>query len=210
MNRFMGIACCLVALVVAPAARAQSTDFVVSNIYVDNVRQPKSILDIARDCSNNPGCQAAVQAAEAYFQVPVSRVVEGAAMLAPSMQGEGTYVTATLPQGYAYCSASMKMVSIVPHDGDRGALFLGMAKPAGLYYETWTPVQGLGGGNSWVEAAISVLGIRQELAAQAYTDGTCHVPERVLWYCRGGGCVDTADAGQSKDSSSPPGAGSAK
>jgi hypothetical protein len=210
MNKFMHVACCLALLVVASESRAQSTEYVVSNIYIDNVRQPKNVLDAARDCANDDGCALFLQAVDNYFQVPVSRVVQGAALLAPSQQGEGTYVTASLPQGYAYCRSTMKMTSIVPHDGPRGSLFLGMSKPNGLYYETWTPVQGMGGGRSWVEGGISILGIREDLAAEAYADGTCHGPERVLWYCRGGGCVDTADEGQAKDSSSPPEANSAK
>lgn len=190
--------------------QAQQTDFVVSNIYIDNVRQPKSVLDVARDCSNNAGCMALFKVVDSYFQVPASKVVSGAAMLAPQQQGEGTYVNASLPAGYAYCKASMKMVSIVPHDGPRGSLFLARATAKGLYYETWTPVQGAGGGRSWVEAGISVLGVRQDLAAASYANGTCFRPERVLWYCRGGGCKNTNDTGQSKDSSSPPGAMSAK
>ncbi len=191
-------------------AHSQSSDFVVTNVYIDNVRQPKSVLDIARDCANNPGCAVFLNAVDNYFQIPVSRFVSAGAALAPRQQGEGTYVTATLPSGYAYCKATMKMTSIVPHDGPRGSLFMAMSKPNGLYYETWTPVQGLGQGRSWVEAGISILGIRQDLAASSYASGTCYRPERALWYCRGGGCTDTEDRGQAKDTSSPPGAMSAK
>ena len=197
-------------LLVGGVAHTQSSDFVVTNVYIDNVRQPKSVLDIARDCANNPGCAVFLKAVDNYFQIPVSRVVSVGAALAPSQQGEGTYVTATLPSGYAYCKATMKMTSIVPHDGPRGSLFMAMSKPNGLYYETWTPVLPITEGRSWVEAGVSIVGIRQDLAASAYANGTCFPPERALWYCRGGGCTDTEDRGQAKDTSSPPGANSAK
>jgi hypothetical protein len=195
---------CLLCVLASSWAAAQSAEYVVSNIYIDNVRQPKSILDVAKECSNNRACMALASAAEAYFQVPVSKVVSGAAALAPTQQGEGTYVNATLPPGYAYCKTAMRMVSIVPKDGPRGSLFLGRADANGLYYETWTPVQGAGQGRSWVEATISLLGIRQDLASAAYQDGRCFKPVRVLWYCRGGGCTDSDDKGQSKDANPPP------
>jgi hypothetical protein len=177
----------------ATVSLAQSSDYVTTNIYIDNVRQPKNVLDIARDCSNNTACMAMFKAADTYFQIPASRVISVAAALAPKLDGEGTFVVANLPSGYAYCKATMHMVSIVPHDGDRGSTFLGQSRANGFYYETWTPVQGAGGGRSWVEAGIK-----------------CYASQRVLWYCRGGGCVDTDDRGQSKDASSRPGAGSAK
>jgi len=196
--------------VITMSVSAQTSDYVSVNIYIDNVRQPKNVLDIARDCANNPACVGLFKAADNYFQVPASRVVTVAAALAPQRNGEGTFVHTTLPSGYAYCKATMRMVSIVPHDGPRGSTFLGQSRANGFYYETWTPVQGPGGGRSWVEAGISVLGIRQDLANSAYASGKCFSPQRVLWYCRGGGCTNTDDRGQSKDSSSPPGAMSAK
>lgn len=191
-------------------AQAQNTDFVTMNLYIDNVQQPKTILDGARECSNNAGCMAFMRAVDNYFQVPASKIVTVAGRIAPAGSGEGRQVTATLPDGYAYCKSTMRMVSIVPHDGDRGSLFFGAARPNAFYYETWTPVLGPFDGRSWVEAGVMVLGIRQSLADAAYADGTCYRPNRVLFYCRGGGCSNTEDRGQSKEAASPPGANSAK
>jgi hypothetical protein len=191
-------------------AQAQNSDFVTVNVYIDNVQQPKSVLDVSRDCSNSVGCVAFMKAVDSFFQVPASRVVAVAGQLASDTKGEGKHVTASLPAGYAYCKSSMRMVSIVPRDGDRGALFFGQSKAEALYYETWTPTRGPFNGRSWVEAGISILGIRQSMASAAYADGSCYRPDRVLWYCRGGGCADTEDRGQAKEAASPPGAGSAK
>jgi hypothetical protein len=189
---------------------AHAQDFVTVNAYIDNVQGPKNVLDIARDCNNNAGCVAFLKVVDSYFQIPASRVVTAAAIIAPTSQGEGTYVRVNLPAGYAYCSSAMKMTSIVPNGGPRGSLFRGASEPNALYYETWTPKQGIGAGRSWVEAGVSVLGVRQGMAQAAYSDGTCFRPGRTIWYCRGGGCTDVEDRGQSKDSSSPPGASSAK
>lgn len=182
---------------------AQSSDFITANIYVDNVRAPKNVLDIARDCSNNPACVAIFKAADNYFQVPASKVVSIAATLAPKSVDEGTYVFAKLPPDYTYCKSTMHMVSIVPHDGPRGSTFMGQSRDDGLYYETWTPKQPIGGGRSWVEAGISILGVRRELASEFYASGKCYSPQRVLWYCRGGGCKSTDDIGQAKSNVTP-------
>jgi hypothetical protein len=205
----LGLAALSLLLIGGPA-HSQSSDFIVSNVYIDNVRQPRNVLDIARDCVNNKGCALFLNAVDNYFQLPISRTVSVAAALAPTHNGEGTYVHSTLPSGYAYCKATMKMTSIVPYGGPRGSLFMAMSKPDGLYYETWTPRLPPTEGRSWVEAGVSIVGVRQDLAASARANGTCYGPERVLWYCRGGGCTDTEDRGQSKDSSSPPAAMSAK
>ena len=120
-------------------------------------------------------------------------------------------MTIGLPQGYQYCKSQMRMVSIVPNDGPRGSTFLGRVDPTSVYVETWTPVQGIGAGRSWVEAEMTVLGVRSGIAEQSYRDGTCNRPgNRHIFYCRGSGCVSTNDDGQAVSASSPPGAGSRK
>ena len=117
-------------------------------------------------------------------------------------------MTIQLPSGYVYCKSEMKMVSIVPKDGPRGSTFLGEAKESSLFLETWTPTKKPWDGRSWVEANLTLIGVRKDLADSRYQDGTCQRPNRHLWYCRGGGCVDTQDRGQKLDVRTTPGANS--
>ena len=105
----------------------------------------------------------------------------------------------------------MRLTSIVPRDGDRGAMFLGRADADGLYSETWTPIMPPGQGRSWVEGDLSVVGVRSDLATAKYMTGACHKPGRAIFYCRGRGCESGAvDNGQSVDTSSQPPAGGRK
>ncbi len=203
-------------LLLSGAATAQESEYVVVGVHLDNVREQKNIFTTAEECANNPACVALMNAAENYFQVPVGKVVSGLATLAADNQGEGTYMHFALPPGYQYCKAKMTMGSIVPHVGPRGSLFLGRAEQRGLYVETWTPVNQMFAGGSWVEADLTIVGVRDDLAASSYENGgSCINPisdagMRHLFYCRGGGCVDTDDEGQNVDASSPPDENSAK
>lgn len=199
-------ACAALALFAAPAHGA--SDFVKMDIYIDEVRNSKTGFDLAGECADNPFCISVAEAAGAYIGIPVGEIVQAAATFRRDSNGEGMFVFADLPSGYTYCRASMKMVSIVPHDGPRGSTFLGQSRDHGFYYETWTPVRPITEGRSWVEAKIAVIGVRDDLAAEAVSSGTCGTPMRVLWYCRGGGCHDTEDKGQSKSSATRPAANS--
>lgn len=191
----------------ALAQQFGQSDFVMVASHIDNVRQQTDIFQTASQCVNNPVCVALAQALSASG-VPVNKIVAAAATLATNPQGEGTFMTIGLPAGYAYCSSSMRLTSIVPHDGDRGATFLGRADANSLYSETWTPNMPFGQGRSWVEGDLSVVGVRADMAQASYANGQCHAPGRAIFYCRGGGCEGGAvDNGQSVNTSSPPPAG---
>ena len=180
-------------------------DFVVVSTKIDNVRDQKNVFQVAQECDNNSICTALMTAASSYFQIPIDKLVSGTALLANNKSGEGTFMTIGLPSGYSYCKSQMRMVSIVPRDGDRGSTFLGRADAKGMYAETWTPVQGIGQGRSWVEAEITLVGVLDSLASWSYSSGTCRKPEsRNLFYCRGGGCVNTNDDGQRVPSAARP------
>ncbi len=183
-------------------------DFVVTKVYVDNVMQPKNLLDIAKDCDNNPQCKLVAKAAAEYFQLPIDKTISGMAYLAPAREGEGWHSTVTLPAGYQYCTSSMRMVSIVPHDGPRGSLWRGATQLNGMYLESWTPKQTLFGGNSWVESEVTLVGVKENVAFEARSAGKCNsaAAGRSIWYCRGGGCNNVDDKGQSVPTSYPPGA----
>lgn len=187
-------------------------EFVASKIRVDQVMQPKNMLTVASECNNNNSCKAAAKAISAYFELPVDKTITAMAYLAPTREGEGWNSTMSLPSGYVYCSSSMQMISITPHDGPRGSLWRGATDPKGLYLEAWTPTQGFGGGRSWVEAEVTLIGVRQDLASKMIANGKCNssAAGRTIWYCRGGGCEGGSirDNGQSVSTSSPPGANS--
>jgi hypothetical protein len=185
------------------------SDFVIVASHIDNVRQQTTIFQAAFQCTENPACVALAEVVSAASGVPVNKIVAVAAKLSTDRQGEGTFMNLKLPDGYAYCSSSMRLTSIVPHDGDRGSTFLGRADADGLYSETWTPVMPAFQGSSWVEGDLTVVGVRSDMAAVKYMIGTCQRPGRAIFYCRGGGCEGGAvDNGQSVNTSSPPGPGS--
>jgi len=204
-----------IALSISPTmGSTQRSEYVVVATRIDNVRSHKSIFDGMRECAENNICASLVTAGSQYFGIPVDKVIAAGALLSDRSQGEGTWMSIGLPDGYSYCKARMETVSIVPNDGPRGSLFLARADSAGLSIETWTPVLPPLQGRSWVEANISVVGVRNDLAAARIADGTCRRGnERHLVYCRGGGCENprvTEDNGQNVDVSSPPGARSRK
>lgn len=195
---------------IGTTASAQTSPYITTRFHIDVTRQPKDLSDGVRECADSTACAAAVEAIGNYYGIPAGEMLQAAATFSRNIQGEGTYVFTKLPSNYTYCRASVGNVSITPHDGPRGSLFMGQSRPDGLYYETWTPVQGYGGGTSWVETDVTLIGVRTDLADQARATGKCGTPMRVLWYCRGGGCGPREDRGQSLDASSPPGANSAK
>lgn len=195
--------------------QASAAPYVAIGVTIDNVRGPQNLFDVARSCSANNLCAGLLAAAEYFSGLPVSQVVGIAALLSRNVYGEGTESNLTLPSGYAYCMARVHTVSIVPNGGDRGSLLLTRADGNGLNVQTWTPVLPPFDGRSWVEANITLIGVRNDLAEASYrNDGPCYRPNsRVFLYCRGGGCEvprTTDDRGQAVDASSPPGAGSRK
>jgi len=209
-GRLIALAAALVFVLAPIPAVAQQSTYVAVAAKIDRVQGPQNLFNAMGDCSSNPLCTALVDAMSAYFQIPLDQVVAVGGMLSTTRQGQGGNMTIRLPQGYAYCSSEMKMVSIVPHDGPKGSLFLGEAKESSLFLETWTPTLSMFDGRSWVEANLTVIGVRQDLASTRYQNGTCQRPNRHLWYCRGGGCIDTQDRGQDVDVRTPPSANSRK
>jgi hypothetical protein len=199
-----------------PKSRQELPEHVVIGAHLDNVRQPKSILRTLSECGNDDACQRVAQLIASVTEIPVDKIVRGAAVISPASAAtaEGTYFDFGLPAGYSYCSATINTASIVPHDGPRGSTLLARADKRKLYVETWTPVLPLAQGRTWAEADIRLIGVRDDLASSAYASSAspCYAPNsRIILYCRGGGCEQprsTTDKGQSVNASSPPGASS--
>jgi hypothetical protein len=194
-----------VALVVAasvfalfgPVASGQSSpEYVVVEAHIDAVQGPTNIYQLAADCSNNSTCQGAMQAISAATGYPVGEAVAVAGALDYGREDEGSHTMVSLPQGYSYCTARFNLTSIVPRDGARGSTLMLEGRQengsAGVWVETWTPRQQIFDGRSWVEGNLTVVGVRNDLAAAAYPGHTpCYsVPNnrRIFFACRGRGC----------------------
>lgn len=192
----------------APTAPEQPTHAAIS-VTVDQTMAAKTPIQHVAECRTSAPCMAVLSAISEVTQIPVDKAVAAIASISKSQKSgsETADFRFTLPAGYRYCASSMTMTSIIPFDGDKGSLFSSRALPNGVSAQTWTPVRN-DGGRSWVEATIDVVGIRYDLAEAAYSSGRCLAPGsgegRLLYYCRGGGCVSTKDRGQSVSTNTPP------
>lgn len=176
-------------LLVAASAPAfgNDSDFVVVQQTINPVVQPKTVADAAQECANDAVCSGLVDAAASYFGVQPGTVSAAmAAIPRAESRGEESWFEIYLPQGYEYCRSKIETTSIVPATGDRASLMAAKARTDHVYIYTWTPVQGLGDGRSWVEARYTVLGVRKALAADARSNGTCRSNQDALLIdCRG-------------------------
>ena len=202
----------LVALLAqASTSQAQfGNTYVAVNMHLDQVMQPKDGFNVASDCTNSAICSSALSAISAASGYPIDKVVAVAALFSTSNFGEGNGFNVNLPSGYRYCTSNFRLTSIVPHDGDRGSRILLRADDNGLYAETWTPVLGPGEGRSWVEGDVTVVGVRSDLAASAYSGATpCRAGNsRPFFWCRGSGCEGSiSDTGRAISMVGVPGAG---
>ena len=185
----------------ASLSSASTPMFVLSAVHIDVTMQPKSIFAVIQECNTNQACKTIVNSAGEYFGVPTKEIFTANAILGANTrkEGEESYFDLRLPNGYSYCKSSMVLISIIPHDGDRGSTFAARSVDDGINAMTWTPVLGLGQGQSWVEANIEILGVRTDSSELYYKAGQCNRPKnRLLWNCRGGGCIKTEGSVQIK------------
>ena len=183
-----------------------SNKFALMVMHIDQTQTAKSVFDTINDCGKNLICAPIVTAAGEYFGVPVGEILALSAVIS-NLQFHGDEERSfdfKFPVGYIYCKSQMIMTSIVPHDGPRGSIFLAYAADNQISFSTWTPRQGFGGGRSWIEADMQVLAVQKEYAEQAYQSKQCfRAGERLLFKCRGGGCVNTKDTGQNVSNHTP-------
>ena len=176
------------------AAEVKAQDFVVNQMYVDQTVQPKSIVDALGECVRSDSCTGAVMAAAAYFGVSIDPQIIAIARVAAYRQGEPDGQTfdhiLPLPEGYRFCRLHFNAVSIAPSSGDRASEVEVWANPSFAHLYTWTPVQGIGGGRSWVEAEVTLLGVRNDLYSMKVSDGTCQPIEQrtLIGQCKGNPC----------------------
>jgi hypothetical protein len=135
---------------------------------------------------NNATCRALVDTAAVYLGVPPGRVSAAMAIVPQARRaGEEGWYTVKLPAGYKYCRSTIRMISVVPATGDRASVFSARANQDNIGMYTWTPKQGLGGGRSWVEAIVTLYGVRNDKADQYRAAGTCKPYGMLLLSCRG-------------------------
>jgi hypothetical protein len=172
-------------MMVSVCAQAQ-TDFSATSIKVDAVMQPKQPADAFKECANDSVCSSIIGGAATYLGVPPT-LVSGALAIIPKAEraGEEGHYTIEVPQGYVYCRASIRTVSVVPATGDRASVMSATSNDHGVAVYTWTPKQGLGQGRSWVEADYTIYGVKADLAGKYRAEGKCKPPGKNLINCRG-------------------------
>lgn len=177
---------CIAALAMAFAGTAAATDFVVMKVRLDQVMQPKNVIQAVQDCSSSDVCKTLVDAAATYLGAPPGTVSAAMASIpGPQYSGEDANFRYNVPSGYQYCRALIRTISVTPASGDRASVMSAGNDKNGVHAYTWTPRQGLGGGRSWVEAEFTIYGVRNEIADQMRAKGTCRAFGKPLINCRG-------------------------
>jgi len=162
-------------------------EFIVANVRLDRVKDPKNAFDLIEDCKKNPLCVGAIDLAASTLGVPPGTITAGAAAI-PNLRSEGEefWFTYHLPQGYSYCRSRIVTTSVVPNTGDRASVLSAMSEERGINGYTWTPRLQSWEGRSWLEADFILYGVADEVRAQHVAAGRCRVHGQRLIDCRGG------------------------
>ncbi|MGR9503666.1 hypothetical protein ACU8MW_08110 [Rhizobium leguminosarum] len=195
MNCLTTLACTILVLntpAIAAIASAEDTDYVVVSAKVNPVQHPKGPGELLGDCARNAACTAVVKAGAAYIGVPPVAVSAALAVVGgskPDDSEEGRF-TISLSAAYVYCRSQIHMISVVPADGKRASVFSAASNEHGMSFYTWTPKRPVGGGRSWVDADVTVYGVKEGLAKQAQAEKKCSPWGRTIEDCRGNGTGD--------------------
>lgn len=193
MKSLTTLACATLSMALSTSlAVSADTDYVVVSAKVNPVQHPKGPGDLLGECARNDACSAVVKAGAAYLGVPSMAVSAALALVAgdkPSGSEEGRF-TISLPAGYVYCRSQIRMISVVPADGERASIFSASSVENGMSFYTWTPKRGVGQGRSWVDADVTVYGVKARLVQQAQADNKCTAWGKNIENCRGNGSGD--------------------
>lgn len=165
------------------------SDLTVIKVKLDQVMQPASLTSVVHDCTTNPACKFALDAAAAYVGVDSSLITSAVAQIQKSRNGEDGDFHYILPAGYQYCRAMVETVSVVPKTGDKASLMSITGSNRDVRVQTWTPRLGLLDGKSWVEANFTIVGVRDKLAQQYRSNGVCK-DKYLRAVCRGGSGIN--------------------
>lgn len=163
-----------------------TNDLVVIGTRINPDRAAKNFGTVLRECTGNQICNGVLDSALAEFGVPNGTVKTVVDFIPNVTQGgEGTSYQMKLPAGYSFCHLKMDFYSAVPATGNRASFIDINMTAAVVTVNTWTPVRNLGQGRSWVDAFITVQGVRNEVADRWYSSGKCRVARNERLYCRG-------------------------
>lgn len=168
------------------ASALNPADTVIIAARINPERAAKNLGTVLRECTGNSVCNGAIDAALGYFGVP-----SGSAKLVmdfiPNVTqgGEMTFYEMKLPAGYSFCHLKMDFYSTVPPTGDRSPFMDINMTAAFVKVKTWTPVRNASEGRSWIDALVTVQGVRNEVADQWYSAGKCKIARNEKLYCRG-------------------------
>jgi hypothetical protein len=176
----------LMSLATFGSSRHHSEKFTVVGIHINPERSPKSIPDTLNECIHEPICKKVVDAVSAYAGVDSSMITGAIATTEINRAGQETQYILRLPQGYEYCHAAVHTRSVNKPDDQRSPFMQVTATPSGVMIFTWTPEYNLGEGRSWVDADITVVGVRHDLALKKIKQGGCKRGDnRMFVNCRG-------------------------
>jgi len=167
--------------------------FAVTTLHYDAVRAPHG-LDWYLQSREAKVIIASISGAMGVNPAYVALATQAKPSASPV--GEETNYVVPVEPGYVYCATRLKVISIVPADGDRASVINAAVNSNELQMTTWTPVRQFGEGDSWVEGDIQVYGIKAEYLDEFVAKGVCKkiTQQTPIISCRG---VATCGAGVS-------------
>lgn len=170
----------------AQSAVAMRPPVGVTVIHFNPVMAPRNILTEIQSCRKDDICNAALSGLLTYLGVPPEAV--GALNMVPTTgnrNGEISTDTYRVPPGHTICQIHVGEFSVAPLSGDRASHFKATASDRQLDLYAWTPRQGLGKGQSWVDVSLTVAYVRTADLARLERCGLGS--QAVTYECRGDG-----------------------
>lgn len=150
-------------------------EYVVVRATINPVTPARGVTDALAECAKDNLCSGVVDATATYFGAPPGAVTGAmAAIPTASGGGEDRYYEVALPAGYQYCHSHIEFTSVNPPEGARASVLGAWTQKSGVKINTWTgkrPV--FDGRRSWIQADLTIMGVRDDMADTARLTGTC-------------------------------------
>lgn len=167
------------------ASPSDGGDLMLVKARLEQTMKTHSITGSTAECLKHPECKAAIDAAAAYLAVDPKVITTMTTPISAEWKGEKGDYHYLLPAGYQYCRAKIETLSIVPKDGDESAYMTVTGSDHDLRIQAWAPQSGLYAGKTWVEADISLVGVKDSLVQEYRSKGIC-TDKYISKFCRGG------------------------
>lgn len=178
-----------VSLITIACQPALAQEFRAQALVFDVTMEPKGIMDTTAECLNHSRCSSALRSLASYVGVPPNAVDFATVLAGLTYQpdGETTRYDLHTNSGYQTCRISIDVLSTTPADGSSASLLDVAVHPNRVHLVSWTPTQNMGGGRSWVDARITLLEVRDDVAQSYRNNGGCHPTADRVWVyrCRG-------------------------